>query len=241
MSIPLIGITIYRSTNKNGLPINAVNESYIQALIQAGAAPVLIPLNLPEAALQALLDRLDGVLFTGGGDIAPELFGEQLHTRMYDVDTDRDRIEIHLVQALADQQRPFLGICRGIQVINVALGGTLYTDIADQHAGALRHDNYPNIPRDYLAHPVQINETSRLALILGKTGVEVNSLHHQAIRQPAAALTTTAYAPDGIIEAVELPDHPFGVGVQWHPEHLQDYEPMRALFKAFVQAAQSRK
>ena len=235
---PLIGVTIFRTKTQSGLPAQSVTEAYIQALLQAGAAPLLIPLGTPDAALQAILDRLDGVLFTGGGDVAAEVFSGLPHPRVGDVDPDRDRVEIFLVQRVVEQKRPFLGICRGIQVINVALGGTLYTDIADQHAGALHHDNYPDIPRDYLAHTVAVSAESRLAGILGQTQVEVNSLHHQALQRVAPGLTPTAYAPDGILEAVELPGHPFGLGVQWHPEWLQAHEPMRALFRAFVQAAQ---
>mgnify|MGYP001139041284 CR=1 FL=1 len=237
MNPPLIGVTVFRTKTQSGLPALSVTDAYVQALHQAGAAPLLIPLGAPEAALQAIVDRLDGVLLTGGGDIVPDTFGGQPHPRVGDVDADRDRIEISLVKRLVAQKRPFLGICRGIQVINVALGGTLYTDIADQHAGALRHDNYPDIPRDFLAHTVEVSETSRLAQILGHTRHQVNSLHHQAACQLAPGLKPTAYAPDGILEAVELPDHPFGLGVQWHPEWLQAHAPMRALFSAFVQAA----
>jgi putative glutamine amidotransferase len=237
MKIPLIGLTVYHSTSSSGLPNVSVNEAYVQALIQAGAAPVLIPLGLGEAALRAILERLDGVLFTGGGDLEASLYGAQPHARMYDIDQDRDRIELYLVKELVAQEQPFMGICRGLQVINVALGGSLYTDIGDEHPGALRHDWYPNIPRDHLAHPVQISEASRLAGILGKPLLEVNSLHHQGVRQLAPGLTPTAYAPDGMVEAFELPEHPFGMAVQWHPEWLQAHAPMRALFKAFVEAA----
>lgn len=237
MNPPLIGVTVFRTKTQSGLPAVSVVDAYIQALLQAGAAPLLIPLGAPDAALEAIFDRLDGLLFTGGGDVAPEVFGGQPHPRVGDVDPDRDRIEIYLVRQAMALKRPFLGICRGIQVLNVALGGTLYTDIADQHAGALRHDYYPDIPRDYLAHRVDVSKPSRLADILGQTQVEVNSLHHQALQQVAPGLTPTAYAPDGILEAVELADHPFGLGVQWHPEWLQAHAPMRALFRAFVQAA----
>lgn len=237
MNAPLIGVTVYRTTTKAGLPALSVVDAYIQALIQAGAAPLLIPLGAPEAALGAIFDRLEGLLFTGGGDVAPEIFGGQPHARVGDVDADRDRTELFLVKRAVAEERPFLGICRGIQVLNVALGGTLYTDIADQHAGALRHDWYPKIPRDYLAHTVEVSANSCLADILGTTHHEVNSLHHQGLQQVAPVLTPTAYAPDGILEAVELPGHPFGLGVQWHPEWLQAHAPMRALFSAFVQAA----
>jgi putative glutamine amidotransferase len=122
-------------------------------------------------------------------------------------------------------------------VINVARGGSLYEDITDQHPGALKHDCYPDWPRDHLAHEVDIEPDSQLAQVLGRSHERVNSLHHQAIRQVSPELRTTAHAPDGIIEAVELPGHPFGLAVQWHPECLQAYAPMRLLFQAFVNAA----
>ena len=135
---------------------------------------------------------------------------------------------------------PFLGICPGLQLINVGLGGTLYADIAAQRPGALRHDYYPDYPRDYLAHAVEIRTGSRLAGILGDARVEVNSLHHQGIDRLAPGLTSVASAPDEIVEAVELPEHRFGLAVQWHPEWLGEHAPMRALFQDFVRAAEGR-
>ncbi len=237
MTTPLIGITSSRKLNAKGLPIIFVMEAYIQAISRAGAVPVIVPLGLPEEGLQNILPRLDGILFSGGGDIAPERFNGDEHPAVSEVDADRDRVEIHLAQAAAQQGMPFLGICRGIQVVNVALGGTLYTHISDQLPGALKHNYYPDIPRDYLAHSVRVESDSRLGMILGGCEFEVNSLHHQGIETPAPGLSITAHAPDGLIEAVELPDHPFGLAVQWHPEWLQAYETMRALFGAFVKAA----
>jgi putative glutamine amidotransferase len=234
---PLIGITTYRSKNEYGLPINALAEAYIQSVANAGGLPVLVPLGQPEEALEALLSRLDGLLFSGGGDIQPDCYGGLPHPSIYSVDADRDRTELHLAQVLIQRGQPFLGICRGFQVLNVALGGSLYEDIADQHPAALKHDYFPHWPRTHLAHLVQIEPTSRLAAILGQSEAQVNSLHHQGVRQVAAALTPTALAPDGIVEAVELPGHPFGLAIQWHPEWLQAHAPMRDLFKAFIQAS----
>ena len=167
----------------------------------------------------------------------PERYGVTNHHNLDDVEESRDQTELFLVPGVIRQERPFLGICRGIQVLNVALGGTLYEDIADQHPGAIKHAHYPNIPRDYLAHAVQITEESRLASILGKPVLEVNSLHHQGIRHLAPGLKASAYAPDGIVEGVEVPGHPFGLAVQWHPEHLQAHETMQALMRAFAEAA----
>jgi putative glutamine amidotransferase len=214
-----------------------VREAYLQAVLNAGGAPVLLPAGLPEEALSGLLSRLDGLLLTGGGDIDPARFSGALHSRVYGIDPERDETEIRLVQLAAETGKPFLGICRGIQAINVALGGSLYTHIADQLPGALKHDQTSDIPRDFLAHRVSITPGSRLAAILGGVDVAVNSLHHQGAQRVAPGLTAVALSPDGLVEAVELPGHPFGLGVQWHPECLQAYPPQRSLFQALVRAA----
>lgn len=240
MSLPVIGLTVYRALNRQGSPILSIGESYVRAVQQAGACPVLIPLGLPEASLDALLPRLDGVIFTGGGDLHPELYGSTDHPLVDDVDTDRDRVEIHLFKQTLQAGTPFMGICRGLQLINVAMGGTLYEDILDQRSGALHHQHNDLQPRNYLAHPVSIQTGSRLHGILGSPQTHVNSLHHQGIRELAPGLQATAFAPDGLIEAFELADHPFGLAVQWHPEWLQEHAEMRALFAAFVQAAGQR-
>ncbi len=199
---------------------------------------MIIPGGLSEQGLQALFARLDGLLLTGGSDIDPQRFNGRPHPRVYGVDKQRDELEIRLVQMAAENGKPFLGICRGIQVINVALGGSLYTDISSQLANSLRHDWYPNIVRDYLAHPVSIAAGSCLAQVLGGESFEVNSLHHQGLDRLAPGLQAVAYAPDQLIEGVELPGHPFGLGVQWHPEWLQEHAPQRQLFQALVRAAE---
>jgi len=232
----VIGIVTSRIL-RNHMTNMYLNEAYVQAVVGAGAAPLLIPLGLPEAALRQAVGRVDGVLFSGGGDMAPDRYGSQPHPRVAEVDEDRDRLELALFAQVLEDGTPFLGICRGFQVLNVAMGGTLYEDITDQHPGAIRHDHYPNIPRDHLAHPVQIIEETHLARILGKPVLEVNSLHHQGIRRLAEGLKASAHAPDGIVEGVEVPKHPFGLAVQWHPEWLGAHAPMRALFQAFVEAA----
>ena len=217
-------------------------EAYVQALIQGGALPVLIPIGLGSTDLEQLLDRLDGVLFTGGGDIAPAQYDAPDHPSLGGVDTSRDELEIALVRLMIERELPFLGICRGLQVINVALGGSLYTDIADQHSGAIKHDfQFTELPRNYLAHTAQIRMASKLGETLGQSEVNVNSLHHQAVQRLASGLVPTAYAPDGILEAFELDNYPFGLAVQWHPEWLVEHEPMRKLFQAFVQTTSQMK
>jgi putative glutamine amidotransferase len=234
---PIIGITVYDGLSKSGLPIAAINIAYINAIRQAGGLPVLIPNQLTKNECQKMYPRLDGIMFTGGGDIRTELFNGTPHPKVDEVDDERDTLELSLLRRAAEDGKPFLGICRGCQVMNVALGGTLYTHIPDQHPNALRHDCYPDIPRDYLAHPVRVDEDSESASIFGEPLLQVNSLHHQGIKVLAPSLKSVGFAPDGLIEAVELPDHPYAISVQWHPEWLTDQLPMRRLFSAFVHAA----
>jgi putative glutamine amidotransferase len=238
MTHPIIGLTINRFSIFNSTsPYHSIAETYIRAVSNAGGIPMLIPLGLPESDWDQIYERMDGFLFTGGTDIDPLRFNGQPHPRVNDIDSDRDALEIALVKRAAERRQPFLGICRGVQAINVALGGTLYTDIADQYPNALRHDWYPNVPRDYLAHEVNLSSSSQLAGILGTTLSQVNSLHHQGLDRIGGGLTVVGKAPDGLVEAVELSGHPFGIGVQWHPECLQEDPAMRRLFQAFVQAA----
>ena len=155
---------------------------------------------------------------------------------MYGVDTNRDNLEIAIVNAAVSNPKPILGICRGVQIMNVALGGDLFTDIEDQKKDALKHDWFPGYPRDRISHAVEIRSGSLLNKIFDISSVEVNSLHHQAIRNLSTALTATAFAPDGLIEAVEIGSHPFFVGVQWHPEWLFSSETTQKLFKTFINA-----
>lgn len=241
MTAPLIGVTAGRRPSRGGYSLVTVVEAYIQALLHAGANPLIIPLGQPEAALAGLPARLDGILFTGGGDIHPDRYRSQMHPQVYEVDEDRDRVELQLVQSSVQAGLPFLGICRGLQVVNVGLGGSLYEDIQDQRPESIPHRYWPGWPRDYLAHGMDVAAGSRLAEITAGEEFMVNSLHHQGIRDLAPALSATAHAPDGLIEAVELPDYPFGLAVQWHPEWMPGSKPMQALFAAFVSAAQQRR
>ena len=236
-TLPLIGLTTNDEKNSSGNPIVTLGAHYIRAILQAGGMPVLIPNQLPEAAWQELYKRLDGLLLTGGGDIAIEIFDGEPHPEVGEADPERDALELPLLRADAEDGKPFLGICRGLQVVNVALGGTLYTHVPDQLPGGLKHAWHVGYPRNYLAHPVRVEEGSRLAQILDEPQLGVNSLHHQGIKDLAPGLKAVAFAPDGLVEAVELPGHPFGLAVQWHPEWLVEHESARRLFKAFVDAA----
>lgn len=237
MAFPLIGVTTYSDKNKTGYAIVALLQAYVDALVQAGAAPVLIASSLPAETRQALFARLDGILFTGGGDISLDYFEGDDHPRIDGVNRQRDELELDLARSAVQQEKPFFGICRGFQVVNVALGGSLFTHIPDQKPGSLKHDYYPKYARNHLAHPVKVEAESRLASILGETELSVNSLHHQGAKTVPAGLKAVAFAPDGLVEAVELPGHRFGMAVQWHPEWLTDQPATRRLFKAFVDAA----
>ena len=233
---PIIGITTYQSKNVHGHLIVALMQSYVHAIMQAGGVPVLIPSMIAEDGWGALYSRLDGILFSGGGDIAVERFSGDPHPRVDDVDLERDSVELKMLQASASDGKPFLGICRGAQVVNVGFGGTLYTHIPDQLPNALDHA-YPGNRRTVLVHEVKIEEGTHISEILGEPIVRVNSLHHQGLKDIAPALRVAGHAPDGLVEAVELPDHPFGIAVQWHPEMLTDQLPTRNLFRKFVEAA----
>jgi putative glutamine amidotransferase len=236
MAIPLIGLTTYNDKNQYGFPVAALMHKYIQAVGEAGGTPVLIPPGLADAARRALFERLDGILFTGGGDIAIEVFGGEPHPRLVSVDPARDAVELALLHAAAKEGKPFLGICRGFQIMNVALGGTLYTDLADQMPGALKHDYDSGTQRQFLAHAVEVEAGTLLAGIVGEPVLQVNSLHHQGAKELASALKPVAHAPDGLVEALELPGHPFGLAVQWHPEWLTDQPSARQLLARFVRA-----
>ena len=236
MSRPLIGITARHAPTALGLPAVQILRAYVTAIVESGGAPILIPPDLPEDGWRSLFDRLDGILFSGGADIGLEHFDGEPHPTV-DVEAARDAIELPLLRAAVDGDKPFLGICRGLQVMNVALGGTLYTHILDQHPNALQHDQSEGKPRTFLAHSVRVEQGTRLAEILGAPMLQVNSLHHQGIKDLAPILKATAFAPDGLIEGIELPDRKFALAVQWHPEWMTEHEEMRKLFRMFVEGA----
>jgi putative glutamine amidotransferase len=233
---PLIGITTTESRTVYGQPTVMLMQSYIHAVIQAGGVPVLIPSLIAEDGWDAAYARLDGILLSGGGDIGVEHSPGDPHPRIDGVDLARDAIELKMIRSAATDGKPFLGICRGCQVMNVALGGTLYTHIADQLTGALDH-SYPGNMRTTLVHEIKIEEGTRTAEIYGEPMIKVNSLHHQGLKDIAPSVQAAGHAPDGLVEAIELPDHPFGLAVQWHPEWLTDQAGTRGLFRRFVEAA----
>lgn len=236
MSKPLIGITTRNAKDTDGHPLTALQHSYIRAIIQAGGLPILIPSNLQVEDFFELYNHTSGVLFSGGGDIALDYFNGEDHPRIGEVDENRDFTEISLMRLAINDGKPVLGICRGAQVMNVALGGTLYTHIYDQLPGALDHA-YPGDLRQVLVHPVNVYEDSHSAEIFGETLLSVNSLHHQGLKDIAPRIKVSGVSPDGLPEVVEVPDHPYAVAVQWHPEWITDQPSMQRLFRSFVEAS----
>ncbi len=239
---PLIGITTASSIDPNsGLLYSRAYQPIIRAVERAGGLPLLIPTGLSESTLRALYDRLDGVLLPGGPDIDPAYYGEEAHPTVR-IDAARDALEVPLVRWAAQDDLPLFGICRGHQVINVALGGSLIQDIPSQvPTTVLAHDIPDKQPRDRTTHDVAIQPDSRLATIMGTTKIGVNSLHHQAVERAAPGMVVTAVSPDGLVEATELPGRRFALSVQWHPEDLyENDETMLRLFKEFVDAARER-
>lgn len=238
---PLIGISVYR-TKIQAPPhtvFNALHPFYVQSTLAGGGAPVQIPLGLDQGSLRVIFERLDGLILSGGGDVDPTLYDEQLDGSR-GVDRQRDEMEMALTRWALAEGKPLLAICRGIQVLNVTLGGTLYQDLATHKPDAIRHDYFDSLgfARDYLAHQVDLAPDSRLARLLGGDSVPVNSLHHQGLKTLAAGLSPVGHALDGLVEAVEVQEHPFAIGVQWHPEALAPQDPlMRRLFEGLADAA----
>ena len=237
---PIIGCTTYRKTIGQNPPMDmyGLMPAYLEAIAAAGGIPLMIPLGLSEEDLLTVLGRIDGLLLPGGGDIDPQRYGgDNSVPSLYDISPERDETEIFLTRQAVKQELPLLAICRGNQVFNVALGGTLWEDIGTLMPGAMRHDYYRQFPRNHTPHEVRVTPGTTLAQLLMVECTPVNSLHHQGIRALASGLTAAAIAPDGLVEAVELTDHPFAVGVQWHPENLvQDDAKMRRLFAGLVEA-----
>lgn len=229
---PVIGITAEGRDSKGN---TILPGEYTDAVTRAGGLPVILPPWDNDAA--ALLDRLDGLILAGGGDMDPTHYGGSAHPAIYEVDAERDLFEMTLARRAAIEGLPTLGICRGAQVINVALGGTLHAHLPDLQPAAVAHRDDPPA---YLPHPVRVEPGSRLALILAEDIVSPLSWHHQAIRHVALRLTVTARAGDGCIEAVEMAGHPFCLAVQWHPEMTAATDSaQQRLFDALVEAARA--
>lgn len=235
---PLVAVTSSTEVVRD-LPRVRVNKVYTDALARAGLIPVAVP-PLDPADAHALLQRVDGIVFTGGEDVEARLYGQESHPTAEPPNPQRDRWEIALILAARERRIPTLAICRGIQVANVALGGSLIQDIPSQRPGALAHARED--ARERRVHEVVIDNGTRLAGAIGAGRMTANSLHHQAIDRLGDGLRVSARAPDGIVEGIEwAADDWWMLGVQWHPEEL-DRTPEawdRTLFGAFAHAVSS--
>ena len=234
MTSPIIGITTGYA--EDGRPTCALPAAYVDSVLLAGGLPVLLPPVEGEGLVGRLLDRVSGVLFAGGADVDPAAYGAEPHRKTALLHPRRNSFELALARLAARRSVPMMGICLGCQMLNVALGGTLYQHIPDQIASPLPHS--PGQPGERVYHQVTIDPNSHLAAILGTTALEVNSSHHQSIRGLAPELRAVAWSRDGVIEAAEARDQRFIVAIQWHPENLAAERPQhRALFEALVAAA----
>lgn len=208
--IPLIGITTYHRNEKGYIQLPG---QYADAVRRAGGIPLLIQPGEPR--MDELMTILDGIILSGGGDVDPALYTDKKHEKVYWVDQERDQSEMELARRSLDENKPLFCICRGLQILNVALGGTLITHIEDEVEEAIAHRQPP---RDPIAHEVAIKSDSLLADIMESANVTTASWHHQSIDQIAPGLEVVAKASDGVIEAVEMPGNPLLIAVQWHPE-----------------------
>lgn len=227
---PLIGLTTYGrgADNRYTLPAD-----YIDAVRRAGGVPLLIAPG--ESRVDAILDVIDALVLSGGGDIDPSRYDGKRHDTNYSIDQERDTLELELARRVIDSSIPTLGICRGAQILNVVQGGKLIEHIPDEIGEKVLH-RAP--PREPVTHGVKLKTGSRLAKILGRDQFDATSWHHQALRGAAAGFDAVAYAPDGTIEAIEMPSHPWMIAVQWHPELSAASDPLQQkLFDALVEAA----
>ena len=228
---PLIGITTYGRNHEDEFTLPAV---YVEAVRRAGGIPLLIAPGEPR--LDDLLAALDGLILSGGGDVDPARYGSAGHPTIYMIDTERDATELDLARRVAASGAPTLCICRGLQVLNVALGGTLVEHLPDLLPGTIQHRGEPDGPT---AHTLTVLPETKLAALLDAGPMHGVSWHHQAIRTVAPTLTVSAQAEDGTIEAVEAPNHPWLIATQWHPEMSAATDPrQQQLFDAFITAVQ---
>lgn len=232
---PTVAVSATSDTTLGGAHRVRLNSVYVTSLENAGVVPLVVPPLANDDSAFAIVSRVDGLLLTGGEDVDPSLYGQPRSEKCGKSNVARDRTEIALIHAARELGKPVLAICRGPQILNVALGGTLYQDIPSEVPGALEHN--PRDERSARVHAVSVDGGSRIAEAIGATELSVNSFHHQSIRDLAPGLRITAHAPDGVIEGVESESDDWWVmAVQWHPEEMNESpEPWdRGLFKAFA-------
>lgn len=233
---PVIGLTPSHDSKQHRYQIN---DDYMQAVIRAGALPLVLPLTEDRETLDEACSRLDGLLLTGGADPSPSLYGEETLPVCGETDSVRDEAEMYLIKKCVRENIPFLAICRGFEIMIAAAGGTLYQDVETQRPDSLLHPRY-EVPAEKV-HGVSIEEGTMLRELCGTNEIKVNSRHHQGAKDVPEVLTISARAEDGLPEGVELSGHPFAIGVQWHPETLSAQSPeAQALFDALARQAETR-
>lgn len=239
MKKPLIALTMDQSPATDarpfgkGVPLNYINADYIRYIEKADMIPMVLPTLSNLSLIAEIVARIDGLLLTGGDDVYAEVYGEKVIPGDWRIDAPRTFMEIALIKEARKQNKPVYAICRGCQMLNVAMGGTLYQDVTQQVQHAIQHRSLekPN----WNSHEIQIKEDSLLYKILRRKRYSVNTSHHQAIKDLAHGLRVAATAADGIIEAIEDPQTNFFLGVQWHPETMKDDTTSLELLKAFIE------
>lgn len=206
---------------------------YMKGITMAGGIPIMLPLTIDNEEINQISQEFDGFLFTGGHDVSPTIYGEDIIKECGEICEERDRMELLLLDKVLKEDKPVLGICRGIQLINVALGGTLYQDLSVQHPSQIEHHQKP--PYDIPVHEIEIKRDSPLYELLGKDSELVNSYHHQAIKKLSSKLKPMAYSKDGLIEAIYMPNKKFVWAVQYHPEFLfETHKDFEKIFEIFI-------
>ena len=232
---PIIGMTACRGEGN----VYKTNDTYVKAVIRAGGVPVLLPIAVRPDDCPRLLDLMDGLLIPGGIDIAPQFFGEEPVKEVTCIDRVLDEFELELIRQAAARKKPMLAICRGLQVVNVAFGGTLWQDIPTQCPQAHGH-NQETESRSEAYHTVCLSPGSRLAAVLGKEELRTNSYHHQAVKDLAPGFSVCAQAKDGVIEGIESADGAI-LAVQWHPECMAERHPeFRPLFEDLIRRSANK-
>ncbi|WP_087974664.1 gamma-glutamyl-gamma-aminobutyrate hydrolase family protein [Oceanobacillus rekensis] len=231
---PIIGITASMETNR---AYYSVANRNVKAIQKAGGIPIILPYLANDQEINQITERIDGLYATGGYDIDPILFNEEPHSKLGTIIPERDQAELAMMKKMLEKEKPILGVCRGSQILNIAVGGDMYQDIYSQmDKELLQHSQ--KAPFDYCSHFVQVEEGTLLYRLTGKSKFRVNSYHHQANRAVPENFQISGKASDGVIEAIESKNHPFVLGLQWHPEGMVDVkdDPSLNIYRGFIDA-----
>lgn len=240
MKKPVIGIsgsiTIIEGGRFPGYRRTYVNEDYVKSIIQAGGVPLLLPMTTEPEIVQGYIEQVDGLVLSGGHDVSPLAYGEQPQRKLGHTLPERDAFDKLLIEKAVEMNLPMLGICRGLQIMNVTLGGSLYQDLDYIPNCDMKHDQYHDPA--LATHEITIDKDSRLFKIIGKERIGVNTFHHLAVKEVAKGFKISAKADDGVVEAMEHEDYAYCLGVQWHPEMMAASDNnMKLLFESLIDAS----